>query len=141
MIAEKTVGLLAVVALLVGGCATESRHATAPAARPEVVTVPHLKDELDNGAAPSIILSEIESSGTVYRLTMEQRERLLESGMPAAILGIMQNTYDHAIQKNPDLAKSDDRWLKIGEYWYGGLPAGWPRDWVVGAPRPGELLR
>ena len=32
---------------------------------------------------------------------------------------------------NPDLATSDDGWIKSGDYCYGGLPAGWPREWAV----------
>ena len=45
--------------------------------------------------------------------------------------GLMQDTYDRAIQKNPALAKSDEHWVKMGDSWYDGLPASWPRDWVV----------
>jgi hypothetical protein len=136
---------LMAVTVLVGACATQGPGGKAPAgnaptARPQVLTVPHLQSQLQEGEAIGVILSEIESSGTVYRLTTWQRENLRGAGMPLAVLGYMQNTYDNAIRKNPDLAKSDERWIKIGDYWYGGLPAGWPRDWVVGAPNAGQFL-
>ena len=48
----------------------------------------------------------------------------------------MQDTYDRAIQKNPALAKPDEHWIKMGDSWYGGLPASWPRDWVVPGANP-----
>jgi len=51
--------------------------------------------------------------------------------MPVSILGLMQDTYDRALQKNPALAKSAEHWIKMGDSWYDGLPASWPRDWVV----------
>jgi len=51
--------------------------------------------------------------------------------MPVSILGLMQDTYDRAIQKNPALAKPAEHWIKMGDSWYGGLPAGWSRDWVA----------
>jgi len=45
------------------------------------------------------------------------------------------------VKAHPELATSNARWTEIDGYWYGGLPYGWPREWVVGAPRPGALLR
>jgi len=120
---------------LLSGCATQrERGNPAPGARTQALTVPQLRTMLDEGEAIGVIIGQIEGSGTVYRLTTEQREALRANGMPASLLGLMQSTYDHAIAKHPDLATSNDRWIKIGDYWYGGLPAGWPRDWVVGAP-------
>ena len=113
----------------------------AATARPEVLTIPELRSMLEKGDPVGVILSKIDSSGTVYRLSTQDRADLRASGMPPAVLSKMEITYQHAIGTNPDLAKSDERWLKIGQYWYGGLPAGWPREWVVGAPAPGQLLR
>ena len=130
------------MALLMAACAS---HGTgpkpAPTSRPEIVSVPQLQKMLEQGETIGAILGKIDGSGTVYRLSTEQRAALRASGMPAAILGKMEITYHHAITVNPDLAKSDDRWTRIGDYWYGGLPAGWPREWVVGAPAPGEVFR
>jgi hypothetical protein len=124
--------LLVVGTVLVAACAAERGGAKpAPGARPSVVTVPQLATMVQNGEAISVIVSEIQGSGTVYRLTPEQRARLRADGMPASILGLMENTYLHAIRQQPSLATSDERWIKIGEYWYGGLPAGWPREWVA----------
>ncbi len=124
------VGRASITTLLVIGvplpatCATQGGRATAaPAARPQVVTVPYLKTMVQNGDAVSVIISEIEGSGTVYRLTPERRAGLRADGMPVSILGLMQDTSDRAIQKNPALAKSDEHWIQMGDSWYGGLPA------------------
>jgi len=130
------------MALLIAGCASHgARPKPGPDARPELVTVPQLQKMLEQGETVGAILGKIDGSGTVYRLTTEQRAGLRAAGMPAAILGKMEITYQHAITTNPALAKSDERWIKRGDYWYGGLPAGWPREWVVGAPAPGEVFR
>jgi hypothetical protein len=116
--------------LLLVACAGQRQHAATPAGRPQPLTVEQLKVMLDEGEAVGVILSRIESSGTVYPLTTEQRENLRAYGMPVEILSYMQLTYDRAIQRNPDLARSNDHWLRVGDYWYGGLPAGWPPEWV-----------
>jgi hypothetical protein len=130
------------MALLMAACASHgARPKPGPAARPELVTVPQLRTMVEQGETIGAILGRIDGSGTVYRLTTDQRAGLREAGMPAAILSKMEITYQHAITVNPALAKSDDRWIKRGDYWYGGLPAGWPREWVVGAPAPGEVFR
>jgi len=96
---------------------------------------------LEQGETVGAILGKIDGSGTVYRLTTEQRAALRAAGMPVAILGRMEITYQHAITTNPALAKSDEHWIERGGYRYGGLPAGWPREWVVGAPAPGQVFR
>ena len=121
--------LLALASLLLAACAARREHAgVAPAARPEPVTVPRLQTMLDEGEAIEVILAEMESSGTVYRLTTAERDALRSEGMPVSILSFMEESYDRAIRRHPELAKSNDRWIKVGDYWYGGLPAGWPRD-------------
>ena len=137
-----TLDTLLVVSLVLAACAGRGAGPkAAPSARPEFLTVPQLQRMLEQGETVQVVLSRIYSSGTVYRLTTDMRSDLRTAGMPVAILSQMDITYQHAIRKNPALAKSDERWVRIGEYWYGGLPAGWPRDWVVGAPAPGELIR
>src|SRR5437763_226637 len=129
---------MAVASLALVACASRGGRMK-PAAT--VLTIPELRSMLEKGDPVGVILSKIDSSGTVYRLSTQDRADLRASGMPPAVLSKMEITYQHAIGTNPDLAKSDERWLKIGQYWYGGLPAGWPREWVVGAPAPGQLLR
>jgi len=96
---------------------------------------------LEQGETVGAIVGKIDASGTVYRLTTQQRAGLRAAGMPAAILGKMDITFQHAVTVHPDLLKMDNNWIKRGDYWYGGLPAGWPREWVVGAPAPGEVFR
>ena len=128
---------LAASVLLLSGCASQApQHGATTGARPNVVTVSQLKTMVENGEAIGVIMGQIDGSGTVYRLNNEQRDALRADGMPVAVLDHMKDTYEHAIRANPDLAKSNDRWIKVGDYWYGGLPAGWPRDWLVG-PLPG----
>ena len=128
-------------AALAAACATQRAATPAAATRPAVLTVPQLSSRVQMGEAINVLYGEMQISGTVYRMTPTQVSNLRAAGMPVAILSFMELTYQHAIQKNPDLAKSDDKWTQIDGYWYGGLPFGWPRDWVVGAPAPGELLR
>ena len=123
---------LAVAGFVMAGCAGESaRPAAAPASRPAVVTISRLQTMLQGGEAPSVILGEIDRSGTVYRLTTEQRAGLRADGMPVSILSRMEMTYANAVAKHPALATSNEQWIAIGDYWYGGLPAGWPPDWLV----------
>src|SRR5262245_14549790 len=130
---SRLLAFLALAYLLLPACAAQRAHSRgAPATRPRPVTVAKRQTMLDEGEAIPVILGEMESSGTVYRLTLAERDALREEGMPAAILSWMQESYDRAIRRHPELAKSNDRWIKVGDYWYGGLPAGWARDWVSG---------
>lgn len=118
-------------AAMLAACAT---HTGREAPKPAVVTVPQLENMVQQGQPMGVIYGQIDGSGTVYRLTNAQRADLRSQGMPASLLGYMDATYERAVRASPDLAKSDARWIKIGDYWYGGLPAGWPREWVQGAP-------
>lgn len=137
----------AVAALLLGAslalaCA-RPEAATAPRATkaPEVLTVPKINRMLEMGEPLSVILSEIEQSGTVYRLTMPQSQDLRANGCPASLQSYIEMTYTNAVQRNPALGRSDAEWHEVDGYWYGGTPFGWPREWVVGAPALGEKLR
>ena len=135
--------LLAAYSALLAACAAhrESAPASAAAARPTVLTVPELKRMLEQGTTVGVIYGQMQGSGTVYRLSPRQSKDLRAAGMPASLLSFMELTYEHALQQNPALGKSDEKWTEIDGYWYGGLPYGWPREWVVGAPRPGEIFR
>lgn len=127
-------------AALLGACAPQ-RAPGAAAARPQVVTIPQLKEMLAQSSPVGVIYGKVQGSGTVYRLTPYQLADLQENRMPNELLSYIQLTYDHAIRQHPELATSNAHWTEIDGYWYGGLPYGWPREWIVGAPRPGELLR
>jgi len=123
----------ALVAL--AACTSHSTsHTAQPAAAPRVLTVERLQRMAQQGEAVGVILGEIQGSGTVYRLSGEQEQRIRADGMPVTILDEMRNTYDRVVRQHPELEASNERWIKIGDYWYGGVPAGWPRDWVTGAP-------
>lgn len=141
----RTVAIALAAALLAsacgGGASTKAASARPAPTTQSVLTIDQLNDMLDNGEAISVIISRIQGSGTIYRLTTDQQKDLRANGMPAAIMSMIELGYQHAIQANPDLAKSDAQWHEIDGYWYGGTPFGWPRDWVVGAPAPGALLR
>ena len=127
-------------ALLAAACARQAATPRA-AAQPEVLTVPKLTQMAELGTQPSVIIGEIQRTGTVYRLTPQQAQDLKSSGMPPGIMSFIDLMYTNAIEKNPELAKSDAQWHQIDGYWYGGTPFGWPREWVVGAPEFGEKLR
>jgi hypothetical protein len=127
---------VAVVGIVtLAACASHTgRHTTQPSGTPRPLTVERLQTMAQQGEAVGVILGEIQGSGTVYRLTSQQQQGLRANGMPVAILDEMRNTYDGVVRQHPELAASNERWIKIGDYWYGGVPAGWPRDWVTGAP-------
>jgi hypothetical protein len=131
-----------VLAATVLASACAGRHA-AQTARPrtEVVTVQRITDMVENGSSFEDIQGRIQESGTVYRLTDDQQQRLRGTGFSATLLSFMQLTYTHAVETNPSLGTSDEKWHRIDGYWYGGRPFGWPEEWVVGAPRFGEKLR
>ena len=121
------VGALVVVAAMLGACATQNAPRPGVAgARPQPVTVTRLQNMVQQGEVVGVMIGEIEASGTVYRLTLEQRSQLRADGMPVAVLGLIEDTYNQAVRRDPSLATSDAKWIKIGDYWYGGAPAGWP---------------
>jgi hypothetical protein len=93
------------------------------------------------GTPTSKILAEMERSGTVYNLTTQQVKDLQAVGTPPSLISRMQLTYQHALRKNRRLASTGQYWAQVDNYWYGGLPLGWPRDWVVGAPEIGQAAR
>jgi hypothetical protein len=116
-------------------CAPSPTRRPAPGpAGSKLLTVPAIERMVQMGTPPQTILSEMQRSGTVYNLTTQQMRDLRAVGMPASIINQMQSTYRYALQKNPDLARNGRYWTQIDGYWYGGLPFGWSRDWVVGAP-------
>lgn len=134
----RRVVLLAVTLSVLTACAPRRRELAQPAG---IVTVPTIVQWAQNGTTPTDIYGEIERSGTVYRLTPDQSTSMSEMGVPNALLSRLQLVYENAIAKNPKLATDDSQWRKLGDFWYGGTPVGWPRDWVVGAPPLGESLR
>lgn len=128
----------AVVGLLACACATRTPHS--PAVPPGVVTVGQLVAMARQGATPAALYAAVERSGTVYRLTPDQCERMRAAGVPSTLLGDLELTYEHAIRANPLLESSDGYWHYVDGFWYGGLPYGWPRQWVVGTPPLGVPL-
>jgi hypothetical protein len=121
--------------------APKPKAAEATGERPAVLTVPELQRMAEQGTPLGVVRGEIDRSGTVYRLTTKQAQDLRAAGMPAALISYIQQTYDNAVRKHPELATSDKHWTNIDGFWYGGLPLGWPREWVVSAPPLGEAFR
>ena len=129
-------------AVLAAACASTSGPAAKSApARTEVLTVQQILDMTEQGRSFEEIMGEIQESGTVYKLSDDQSQKLRGSSFSATLLSFMELTYVHAIEANPALKKSNDQWHQIDGYWYGGRPFGWPEAWVVGAPRFGERFR
>jgi len=128
-------------AVLMAACASTSKPAATAPAKTEVLTVDQIQNMVEQGRSFQEIMGEIQETGTVYRLTDDQSQRLRGSSFSATLLSFMQLTYTHAIEANPALKKSNDQWHQIDGYWYGGRPFGWPEAWVVGAPRFGAPFR
>jgi hypothetical protein len=123
-----------VAALSIAGCSSGGSRLRTPVGGPKILTVPKIERMMQMGTAPSVIQGEIQSSGTVYNLTPQQTRDLRAVGMPPSLINQMQLTYQRAVRRNPQLATSGRYWTQVDSYWYGGIPLGWPRDWVYGAP-------
>ncbi len=124
-----------------GGGGPKRRPPTATGGSGKLLTVPAIERMVQMGTQPAVILGEMQKSGTVYNLTTQQTKDLRAVGMPPSLISQMQLSYQHAVRKNPELATSGTRWTQVDGYWYGGLPFGWPREWVVGAPAIGQARR
>jgi hypothetical protein len=133
--------VVAACALSLAACGPPTRRPTAAPSGPKLLTVPAIERMVQMGMQPPVIMGEMRKSGTVYNLTTQQTRDLRAVGMPASLINQMQLTYQHALRKNPALANSGKYWTQVDGYWYGGLPLGWPRDWVVGAPASGQASR
>ncbi len=132
---------LAVSLVACGGPSKRRPTGGAPPTTGKLLTVPAIERMVQNGTQPQVIMGEMQRSGTVYNLTRQQTRDLRAVGMPVSLISQMQLTYRNALKKNPSLANSGKYWTQVDGYWYGGLPLGWPRDWVTGAPAPGQASR
>jgi hypothetical protein len=144
LLPRAAVALVAACVLTLAACGSPKRSqpaTTGGGAAGKLLTVPAIERMVQMGTQPAVILGEMQKSGTVYNLTTQQKKDLRAVGMPPSLISQMQLTYQHAVRKNPALATSGTRWTQVDGYWYGGLPFGWPRDWVVGAPAIGQARR
>src|SRR5262245_52008226 len=121
------------LALLLPGCGGGPR-VRPQAGGTKLLTVPAIERMVQMRTPTSRILGEMQASGTVYNLTTQQVRDLQAVGTPPAIISRMQQTYQYAVRRNPRLASNGQYWAQINNYWYGGLPLGWPPEWVLGAP-------
>jgi hypothetical protein len=128
-----TIALFVTAAVIsIAGC-SGGRRVRPPVGGPKILTVPKIERMVQMGTPPAAIQDEIQRSGTVYNLTPQQTRDLRAVGMPPALITQMQLTYQRAVRRNPQLATSGRYWTLVDSYWYGGIPLGWPRDWVYGA--------
>jgi hypothetical protein len=115
--------LATVAALALSGCATLG------IGRPRPVTVAQVVAMSRAGEPADAIVAKMRDSGTVYRLSASQLAELRDRGVPDAVIDYMQGTYLAAVQRRQEL-QDWDSWTGVDGYWYGGLPYGWPDDWL-----------
>jgi hypothetical protein len=136
-IVSRTSGLLAVAGMVVAvsclfcsGCVSSFPH-------PSPVTVAQILDMSAIGFPADEIISRIKASGTVYRLKASQLTELAEKGVPAAVIDYMQQTYIDAVKRDAAY-EGWNYWTMSDDYWYGGVPFGWPYDtiYVIREPEP-----
>jgi hypothetical protein len=134
--------VLTALAVAPVACGPRSETASsAPAVAPQILTVADISRMVQSGQQPGVVLAEMQRTGTVYDLTTIQTQGLRADGMPASLLSEMELTRRYALEKEPSLATSRERWKQIDGIWYGGLPLGWPAEWVRRGPSTGEVYR
>jgi len=88
--------LVAVVALasavLAAACASTGKPTTTAPAKTQVLTVQQILTMTEQGRSFEEIMGEIQQTGTVYRLTDDQQQRLRGSSLSATLLSFMQPT-------------------------------------------------
>ncbi len=116
------VGCMVLFVASMAGCAT-LREVPRPVRVPEIV-------ELSKGGMPADeIIAKMRASGTVYRMTASQLADLQQQGVAGAVVDYMQQTYIDAVKR--DAAYGEWRhWSRYHDYWYGGVPYGWPYERV-----------
>lgn len=127
--------------VLVAGCGGPKRPVRPGVGGTKILTVPAIERMVQMGTSPTVIYGEMQRSGTVYNLTTQQVRDLRAVGMPPSLISQMQLTYQYALKKNPQLASTGRYWTQIDNYWYGGVPLGWPRDWVASGPAVGQVMK
>ena len=114
---------IAAAVLFCGGCAMLGMQTAKP------VTVPQVVQMSKAGFSADEIIRQMKASGTVYRLQASQLAKLKEDGVADAVINHMQQTYLDAVKR--DASYEDWRhWSSLDDYWYGGVPYGWPHDRV-----------
>ena len=120
----RRLALVAATALGLGGCATLGVAGAEPFTVSQVVAMSRAGEPAD------AIIAKMRESGTVYRLSASQLAKLHDEGVPDAVVDYMQETYLASIRRRQEL-EDWDYWTGVDGFWYGGLPYGWPDDWVV----------
>lgn len=102
------------IAVLMGACASVGF-------RP--LTVAEVSAMNQNGMSEVEIIEQIQTSGTIYRLSSRQAEQLLEEGeLPGPVVAAMDQTFADAVANDPTLADWDRYWFRDDGYWYGVCP-------------------
>ena len=115
--------VVAVTCLFGSGCAAFSGGC------PDPVTVAQILDMSKAGTPTDQIISKIKASGTVYRLKASQLAELQTKGVPAVVIDYMQQTYVDAVKRDAEY-ENWRHWTMCDDYWYGGVPFGWPYETV-----------
>ena len=116
-------GCTLLLALTMAGCAMFG------GARPQPVTVPEVVEMSKTGTPAADIITKMRASGMVYRLKASQLADLKQQGVAPEVIDHMQQTYLNAVKR--DASYEDwQHWSRYNDYWYGGVPYGWPHDRV-----------
>jgi hypothetical protein len=124
----RVAGLLLVIAVALGGCASLRSYFHTPPA----VTVSEVVALSKEGMPPEQIIQKMQKSRTVYRLDAAQLARLREQGVADPVINYMQQTYLNAVRKNQFLNDLGHWGLGWDGYWYGGAPFGWEDHYYGG---------
>ena len=122
-----TCGLVA--GWLLAGCATTGNKKTVPP-----LTVGQIVQMSKDGVAASNIIARIRESGTVYRLQASDFAKIKAQGVSDEVIDYMQETYLHAIRRDQQMEDARNWTLWSDNYWYGGIPFGWPFDPLLYMP-------
>jgi hypothetical protein len=128
--------LLPLAGLLVTGCVTHSYTTTTPPAPPPGPTVAEIQSEIQAKVGDSVIVSQIQNSGTRYVLTVDQIIALKAAGASDTVLNAMissankppvqaaTTTVERTDYVYPPVYIDPWPWWGWGPYYYGGYYRG-----------------
>ncbi len=116
------IGVVLMMLAALAGCATMENALRGP----DPLSVSEIVDMSRAGVPSTEICSEIQRTGTVYRLSASQLADLRQQGVSDDVINYMQKTYLEAVAADSAFA-ADGMWtMEDDGFWYGGSPYGWP---------------
>lgn len=116
-------GCTILVAVGMAGCAVLGDT------HPRPVKVPDVVEMSKSGIPAAEIIAKMRASGAVYRMQASQLVELKARGVASEVIDYMQQTYLDAVKR--DASYEEWRhWSQYDDYWYGGVPYGWPYERV-----------